>query len=67
MVDTAVDYGDWYIAPDGKAHCLVAGKCLCGTRMDSREAPQLKATVGTTIDTPLCGRCVDLNARRLKM
>src|SRR5687767_7693467 len=53
MADVSPDYGDWQIAPDGKAHCLVAGRCLCGTHVDLH-APQLKATVGTTIDTPLC-------------
>jgi hypothetical protein len=67
MADASTDFGEWFIAPDGIAHCIVAGKCLCGAAVDVAAAPRLKATDGTTIDTPLCNRCVDLNARRLKM
>jgi hypothetical protein len=67
MTEAPPDYGEWLIAPDGCAHCLVTGRCLCGVRVNIADAPRIKSTVGTTIDTPLCDRCVELNARRLKM
>jgi hypothetical protein len=67
MTESIPDYGDWLIAPDGRAHCVVTGRCLCGAHVDPKTSSRLKSTVGTTIDTPLCDRCIELNARRLKM
>jgi hypothetical protein len=62
MPESPDELGTWLVAPDGLAHCIAVGKCLCGAGIDAAEAPRLRVSEGTTLVTPLCMKCVELNA-----
>ena len=56
------DFGEWLTAPDGTAHYVLAGKCLCGAKVkEFTGPPQRKHFPYTTtpgkIVTPLCQEC----------
>jgi hypothetical protein len=61
--ESAEEYGSWVIGSDGLAHRMVAGKSLCGVRLNPAKAPRLKVTEDTTVVTPLCKKCLALNSR----
>jgi hypothetical protein len=58
------EYGSWVIGTDGLAHRLVDGRSLCRLRVNPAKAPRLKVTEDTTVVTPLCKKCLALNAQR---
>lgn len=67
--DTSDDFGEWLTAPDGTAHYVLAGACLCGAKVKKFGGPPVRKPVaGTTttgaIVTPLCFQCLDLNVAR---
>jgi len=67
--ETNDDFGEWRIAPDGTAHSLIAGECLCGVKVKKWGGPPVRKPVpGTTTTgtllTPLCLQCIDLNIAR---
>jgi len=61
--ESTQEYGSWVIGSDGLAHRLLAGKSLCGVRVNPAKAPRLKMTEDTTVVTPLCKKCLSLNSR----
>jgi hypothetical protein len=69
MPDTKEEFGEWRTAPDGMAHYVLAGKCLCGAKITefgdrpSRKAGPVKGAVGKFV-TPLCPECVSRNIGR---
>ena len=58
------EFGSWHIAHDGTAHYIVAGECLCGAKVKATDPLPVRAGKGKTLVTPLCERCMDLNAAR---
>jgi len=63
------DFGEWRTAPDGTAHYVLAGECLCGAKVKKFGGPPVRKPVpGTTTTgtllTPLCLQCLDLNVAR---
>jgi hypothetical protein len=55
------DFGAWLTAPDGKAHYVLGGKCLCGARVKKFGGPPAREQLpnrppGKWI-TPYCDEC----------
>jgi hypothetical protein len=69
MAKKAEEFGAWRTAPDGTAHYVLEGKCLCGAKVKefggppARKTMPTKGVVGKFI-TPLCPECVGLNIAR---
>jgi hypothetical protein len=68
MPETSVDFGSWLTAPDGTAHYVMDGKCLCGANVKKwGGAPKRDRPVTgppRKYLTPLCQRCLDQNYLR---
>ena len=69
MPKSTSDFGEWRTAPDGTAHYVLNGACLCGARvkkwggLPERKPGPIPGAVGAFI-TPLCMECLDLNVAR---
>lgn len=59
------DFGEWRTAPDGQAHYVLGGKCLCGAKVKSFGGPprrdQPPAGPPRKYITPLCEDCMTVN------
>ena len=67
--EVAEHFGQWLTAPDGTAHYVLGGKCLCGAKVkEFGGPPERKRTPTQRLPgqflTPLCPDCVDLNIAR---
>ena len=69
MPPTPEDFGEWRTAPDGTAHYVLAGECLCGAKAKNLGGPPerkpgpVPGGMGAFI-TPLCVQCLDRNIDR---
>lgn len=71
MADKTNGFGEWRTAPDGTAHYVLEGQCLCGAKVKKLGGPPQRkpvpgaggAAAGAFI-TPLCVECIDRNIDR---
>jgi len=69
MTQTSDDFGSWRTGPDGTAHYVLGGLCLCGAKFKRwGGAPERKrgsslGPIGKYL-TDLCQRCLDQNYLR---
>jgi hypothetical protein len=61
--------GGWLTAPDGTAHYVLRGRCLCDAKVKSFGGPPVRHRQAGTgapgkFATPLCRECVELNYLR---
>ena len=60
--------GAWLTAPDGTAHYVLRGRCLCDAKVKSFGGPPARERHSTgalgKLTTPLCRVCVDMNFLR---
>jgi hypothetical protein len=67
MAKTSDEFGSWRTAPDGTAHYLLAGRCLCGANAEDLGPParrRLPSGQPGLIAAPLCPECLALNIAR---
>jgi len=57
-------FGSWHTAPNGVAHYILNGKCLCGAKVKSTGPPPTRAAKSLALVTPLCEECLILNDAR---
>jgi hypothetical protein len=57
-------FGSWHTAPDGTAHYVFGGKCLCGTKLKASAPAPERDAVTHAILSPMCVDCIDLNTAR---
>jgi hypothetical protein len=66
MPDTPDEFGGWLTAPDGTAHYILAGQCLCKAKVKKfggppeRKPGPVPGAVGKIV-TPLCFECMNRN------
>ena len=58
------EFGSWHTAPDGKAHYVLGGKCLCGAKVKTNGPPPARSPKSLALVTPLCEECKILNDAR---
>ena len=58
------EFGSWHTASDGTAHYVLGGKCLCGAKAKNTDPPPARSPKSLSLVTPLCDKCLDLNAER---
>ena len=64
MAATPEQFGSWHTAPDGTAHYVLAGKCLCGAKVKTNGPAPARSAKSLALVTPLCEECLILNEDR---
>ena len=62
---TPAEFGSWVTdTKTGVAHYVLAGKCLCGTKVKADGPPPTRSAKSLGLVTPLCEECLALNEAR---
>jgi hypothetical protein len=69
MAESSDDFGEWRTAPDGKAHYVISGRCLCGAKVKQWGGPPKRNTGSAPRAvakylTEFCNECMTQNYLR---